>query len=170
MFGSSPWIVVFDLVAVQLYRTQASHQTNHDRAGICCKRGSSNPCHSGVPLSRSSVTSSRVIGHMSSTLPRPADCQKHPECLEPCQESPDPPTSTQSHVALDRRLVNLWRSHFRPVSWPFCRVEVKGLEPSSSALRKSGSRRFDQVLCEDFPGGSVSIPSGSLTIPLRPSR
>jgi len=49
-------------------------------------------------------------------------------------------------------------------------VEVKGFEPSASTLRMSGSRPFDQGLSEDFPGGSVSIPSGSLTIPLLPSR
>ncbi|HEX3795607.1 MAG TPA: hypothetical protein VHV57_14030 [Acidimicrobiales bacterium] len=49
-------------------------------------------------------------------------------------------------------------------------VEVKGFEPSASTLRMSGSRRYDQVLSEDFPGSGVSIPSGSLTIPLLPSR
>src|SRR5271157_3292718 len=31
-------------------------------------------------------------------------------------------------------------------------VEVKGLEPSASTLRMSGSRRYDQVLSEEFPG------------------
>ena len=50
------------------------------------------------------------------------------------------------------------------------RVEVKGLEPSASTLRTSGSRRYDQVLSEDFPASSVSIPSGSITIPPLPSR
>ena len=64
----------------------------------------------------------------------------------------------------------LWGSHFRPVTWTFHRVEVKGLEPSPSALRMSGSQCFDQVLSEDFPGSGVSIASGSLTIPLFPSR
>jgi hypothetical protein len=49
-------------------------------------------------------------------------------------------------------------------------VEVKGFEPSASALRKYGSQCFDQVLSEDHPGGGVAIPSGSLTIPPRPSR
>jgi hypothetical protein len=49
-------------------------------------------------------------------------------------------------------------------------VEVKGLEPSASTLRMSGSRRFDQDLSDDFPGGGFSIPSGSLTIHLLPSR
>jgi hypothetical protein len=38
--------------------------------------------------------------------------------------------------------------HFRPVNWPF--VEVKGLEPSASALRKCGSQRFDQALRRTF--------------------
>ena len=46
------------------------------------------------------------------------------------------------------------------------RVEVMGFEPTASTLRTCGSRRFEQVLCEDFPGSGVSIPSGSLTIPL----
>ena len=45
-----------------------------------------------------------------------------------------------------------------------------GVQNTASALRTSGSRRFDQGLSEDFPGGGVSIPSGSLTIPLLPSR
>ena len=49
-------------------------------------------------------------------------------------------------------------------------VEVKGLEPSASTLRMSGSRPFDLVLSEDLPGGGVSIPSGPLTIPLLPAR
>ena len=49
-------------------------------------------------------------------------------------------------------------------------VEVKGFEPSASALRKYGSQRFDQALSEDLPGSGVSIPSGSLTIPLLPSQ
>ena len=49
-------------------------------------------------------------------------------------------------------------------------VEVKGLEPSASTLRKCGSQCFDQALSEDFPGSGVAIPSGSLTIPPLPSR
>jgi hypothetical protein len=49
-------------------------------------------------------------------------------------------------------------------------VEVSGLEPPTSTLRMSGSRCFDQGLSENFPGSGVSIPSGSLTIPLLPSR
>ncbi len=49
-------------------------------------------------------------------------------------------------------------------------VEVNGLEPSASTLRKCGSQRFDQGLSYDLPGSGVSIPSGSLTIPLLPAR
>ena len=45
-----------------------------------------------------------------------------------------------------------------------------GFEPTASTLQMSGSRRVDQGLSEEFPGGGVSIPSGSLTIPLLPSR
>ena len=48
-------------------------------------------------------------------------------------------------------------------------VEVKGLEPSASTLRMYGSQPFDQALSGDFPGGGVSIPSGSLTIPPLPA-
>jgi len=49
-------------------------------------------------------------------------------------------------------------------------VEVKGLEPSASTLRMSGSRRFDQGLSGDLPGDGVAIPSRSLRIPPVPSR
>ena len=49
-------------------------------------------------------------------------------------------------------------------------VEVKGLEPSASTLRKCGSQCFDQVLSEDFPGSGVAVLSGPLTIPPLPSR
>ncbi len=56
------------------------------------------------------------------------------------------------------------------VVFPTTSVEVKGLEPSASTLRTYGSQPFDQVLSEDFPGGSVWITSGSLTLPLLPSR
>jgi len=49
-------------------------------------------------------------------------------------------------------------------------VEVMGFEPTASTLRKCGSQRFDQALSEDFPGSSVAIPSGSLTIPRLPAR
>jgi hypothetical protein len=57
-----------------------------------------------------------------------------------------------------------------PLTRAFGPVEVKGLEPSASALRKCGSQCFDQALSEDFPGSGILIPSGSLTIPLLPSR
>ena len=57
-----------------------------------------------------------------------------------------------------------------PLTRDFGPVEVKGFEPSASALRKYGSQRFDQDLSEDSPGSGVSIPSGSLTIPPLPSR
>jgi hypothetical protein len=50
------------------------------------------------------------------------------------------------------------------------RVEAMGFEPRASTLRTSCSRRYDQVLSEDFPGSGVSIPSGSLTILPLPSR
>jgi len=49
-------------------------------------------------------------------------------------------------------------------------VEVKGLEPSASTLRKCGSRCFDLGLSYDLPGSGISIPSGSLTIPRLPAR
>ncbi len=74
----------------------------------------------------------------------------------------DKPRSAQ------RCIVTFWGSHFRPLNRPF--VEVKGLEPSASALRKYGSQCFDQVLFEDLPGSSVAVPSGPLTIPPLPSR
>jgi len=56
-----------------------------------------------------------------------------------------------------------------PLTRDFRPVEVKGFEPSSSTLRKYGSQPFDQVISEDFPGGGVAIPSGSLTIPPLPA-
>ncbi len=49
-------------------------------------------------------------------------------------------------------------------------VEVKGLEPSASTLRMSGSQRFDQDLSEEIAGSGVAIPSGSLAIPPLPAR
>ena len=77
------------------------------------------------------------------------------------------------HVA-DRVTVDdgrrLRSSQFGPLTWAFGLVEVSGLEPPTSTMRKYGSQRFDQALSEDFPGSSVSIPSGSLTIPPLPSR
>ena len=35
---------------------------------------------------------------------------------------------------------------------------MRGLEPSASTLRMSGSRCFDQGLSEDFPGGAFRSP------------
>jgi hypothetical protein len=49
-------------------------------------------------------------------------------------------------------------------------VEVSGLEPPTSTMRKYGSQRLDQGLSEDIPGRGVAIPSGSITIPPLPSR
>ena len=49
-------------------------------------------------------------------------------------------------------------------------VEVKGLEPSASTLRKYGFQTFGQAFSENFPGSGVAIPSGLLTIPAVPSR
>ena len=57
-----------------------------------------------------------------------------------------------------------------PLTRDFGPVEVKGFEPSASALRKCGSQCFDQALSEDLPGSGVAIPSGPLTIPPVPSR
>ena len=51
-----------------------------------------------------------------------------------------------------------------PLTRALSPVEVKGFEPSASALRKSGSQCFDQVLSEGSPGSTVAIPSGHLTI------
>ncbi len=64
--------------------------------------------------------------------------------------------------------VTFWGSHFSHLTWAF--VEVKGLEPSASTLRKCGSRCFDQGLSYDLPGSGVAIPSGPLTIPRLPAR
>ena len=63
---------------------------------------------------------------------------------------------------------NTRRVTFLRLTWTF--VEVTGFEPASSTLRMYGSQWFDQVLSEDFPGSSVAIPSGPLTIPPLPSR
>ena len=77
-------------------------------------------------------------------------------------------------VALYWPFVTFGGSHFGSDLAVLCCVvlfvEVSGLEPPTSTMRTSGSWRFDQGLSEDFPGGGVSIPSGSLTIPLLPSR
>ena len=49
-------------------------------------------------------------------------------------------------------------------------MEVKGVEPSPSALRMSGSRRYDQVLSEKLSlvtaFRSPQLPSRSLPFPL----
>ena len=48
-------------------------------------------------------------------------------------------------------------------------MEVMGFEPTASTLRKFGSQCSDQDLSRTFLV-ALSIPSGSLTIPLLPSR
>jgi len=60
--------------------------------------------------------------------------------------------------------------HSRPLTWPFCGCGGERTRTADFYVANVGSRRYDQVLSEDFPDGGVEIPSGSLTIPPLPSR